>query len=154
MKILSFTKNGNPNCLGGIETFQRNLYKIFGEEIKFLTFKSQNRGKYFNIKNIVEFDLKKNFFVKFLIKLVGKSNYIYYIAKRMLKKNTILVLNSPNDIRKLYKLNCKKILVQHNTLENYKKSFIKKSLNVPIMIRKYVDCYVFLSKYDQEKFIK
>ena len=44
MKILSFSRDGNPNCLGGVETFQRNLYKMFGEKILFLTFK-RNRKK-------------------------------------------------------------------------------------------------------------
>ncbi len=59
MKILSFSRDGNPNCLGGIETFQRNLYKMFEEKILFLTFK-RNRKKYFNINNIIKIDINKS----------------------------------------------------------------------------------------------
>ena len=82
MKVLSFTRNGNPNCLGGIETFQRNLYKMFGEKILFLTFKS-NRKEYFNIKDIIEIDINKNGISKFLAKILSKSRYSYYFIKRL-----------------------------------------------------------------------
>lgn len=58
MKILSFSKDANPEYIGGIETFQRNLYKIFGKDIGFLILKG-NREKHFKIDNITEIDLKK-----------------------------------------------------------------------------------------------
>lgn len=155
MKILSFSRDGNPNCLGGIETFQRNLYKMFGEKILFLTFK-RNRKKYFNINNIIEIDINKNGISKFLAKIMSKSRYSYYVIKNILKKEKIkiLILNSPNDIKKLRKLKCKKILVQHNNWKYYEKTILKKHIKISKIIRKHIDCFVFLSKYDQGKFVK
>ena len=82
MKILSFRRDDNPNCLGGIETFQRNLYKMFEEKILFLTFKT-NRKEYFNINNIIEIDINKNGISKFLAKILSKSRYSYYVIKNM-----------------------------------------------------------------------
>ena len=155
MKVLSFTRNGNPNCLGGIETFQRNLYKMFGEKILFLTFKS-NRKEYFNIKDIIEIDINKNGISKFLAKILSKSRYSYYFIKNILKKEKIeiLILNSPNDIKKLGKLKCKKILVQHGSWEFYQETNFKNQPKLAGIIREHIDCFVFLSKYDQQKFVK
>ena len=155
MKILSFSRDGNPNCLGGIETFQRNLYKMFGEKILFLTFKS-NRKEYFNIKDIIEIDINKNGISKFLAKILSKSRYSYYFIKNILKKEKIeiLILNSPNDIKKLRKLKCKKILVQHGSWEFYQETNFKNQPKLAGIIREHIDCFVFLSKYDQQKFIK
>ena len=155
MKILSFSRDGNPNCLGGVETFQRNLYKMFEEKILFLTFK-RNRKKYFNINNIIEIDINKNGISKFLAKILSKSRYSYYIIKNILKKEKIeiLILNSPNDIKKLRKLKCKKILVQHGSWEFYQETNFRDQPKLIEIIREHIDCYVFLSKYDQEKFVK
>ena len=155
MKILSFSRDGNPNCLGGVETFQRNLYKMFEEKILFLTFK-RNRKKYFNINNIIEIDINKNVISKFLAKILSKSRYSYYVIKNILKKEKIeiLILNSPNDIKKLRKLKCKKILVQHGSWEFYQETNFRDQPKLIEIIREHIDCYVFLSKYDQEKFVK
>ena len=155
MKILSFSRDANPEYIGGIETFQRNLYKIFGKDIGFLTLKG-NREKLFKIDNITEIDFKKNNIVKLLLKIISKSRYLHYFIKKYIKKNNIeiLILNSPNDIRKNYKLNCKKILIQHNNWDYYQKKVFEKQLTFPKIIRNYIDCYIFLSKYDQERFVK
>ena len=155
MKILSFTRNANPNCLGGIETFQRNLYKMFEEKILFLTFK-MNRRKYFNIKNIIEIDTSENKIIKFLKNIFGRHRIHFYIIKNILKKEKIdvSILNFPRDIKFFYKLGCKKVLVQHMSLEFYQNSVLKKQDKILEMMRKYIDCFVFLSKYDQEKFVK
>ena len=155
MKILSFSRDENPNCLGGIETFQRNLYKMFEEKILFLTFK-RNRKKYFNINNIIEIDINKNGISKFLAKILSKSRYSYYVIKNILKKEKIeiLILNSPNDIKKLRKLKCKKILVQHGSWEFYQETNFRNQPKLIEIIREYIEYYIFLSKYDQEKFVK
>ena len=155
MKIMSFSKGWNPNCLGGVETFQRNLYKIFEKEIKFLTFRT-NRKKYFNIKNILEIDLRKNIITRLLKHIISSHKCYNYFLKNILKKEKIeiLILNSPNDIKKLEKLKCKKILVQHGSWEFYQETNFRDQPKLIEIIREYVDCYVFLSKYDQEKFVK
>ncbi|WP_302163198.1 glycosyltransferase [uncultured Fusobacterium sp.] len=155
MKILSFSKDANPEYIGGIETFQRNLYKIFGKDIEFITLKG-NKEKHFKIDNITEIDLEKNKIVKFLLKIISKSRYLHYFIKKYIKQNNIevLILNSPNDIRKNYKLNCKKILIQHSSWDYYQKTVFTKQLDFPKIIRNYIDYYVFLSKYDQERFVK
>ena len=155
MKILSFSRDANPEYIGGIETFQRNLYKIFGKDIGFLVVKG-NREKCFKIDNITEIDFKKNNSVKLLLKIISKSRYLHYFIKKYIKKNNIeiLILNSPNDIRKNYRLNCKKILIQHGSWEYYKKTVFEKNITLSNVIKNNVDYYIFLSKYDQEKFVK
>lgn len=155
MKILSFNKYGNPNCLGGIETFQRNLYKIFGEMIVFLSFKTK-RKEYFSVKNILEIDIRENIITRLLKHIIGKYECYYYFARNILKKakTEILILNSPDDIEIFYKLNCKKILVQHMNLKSYQELVFKNQEKLLNMMRKYIDYYVFLSKYDQQKFVK
>ena len=155
MKMLSFNRYGNPNCLGGIETFQRNLYKMFGKKITFVSFKTK-RKEYFNVSNVVEIDLKKNNITRLLKHVIGKYKCYYYFARSILKKEKteVLVLNSPEDIEVFYKLKCKKILVQHNSWNFYKRTVFREQPNSCKMIRNYIDCFVFLSKYDQEKFVK
>ena len=155
MKILSFNKYGNPNCLGGIETFQRNLYKMFREMIVFLSFKTK-RKEYFNVENILEIDIRKNIITRLLKHVIGKYECYYYFARNISKKAKaeILILNLPDDIEIFYKLNCKKVLVQHNSWDFYKKTIFTEQPELYKMIRDYIDCFVFLSKYDQEKFVK
>ena len=155
MKILSFSRDGNPNCLGGIETFQRNLYKIFGEKILFLTFKTR-RKKYFNINNTIEIDINKSKIFNLLKNIIGRHKINFFIIKKYIKKEEIetVVLNFPRDIRYFYKLNCKKILVQHMNLKSYQELVFKNQEKLLNMMRKHINYYVFLSKYDQEKFVK
>ena len=155
MKILSFTRNGNPNFLGGIETFQRNLYKIFGENILFFTFKS-DRKKYFNIKNIIEIDINKSKIFNLLKNIIGRHRIHCYIIKNILKEREIetVILNFPRDIKYFYNLNYKKVLVQHMSFDFYQNAVFKNQDRLLKMMREHIDCFVFLSKYDQEKFVK
>ena len=155
MKVLNFSRYWNPNCLGGVETFQRNLYEIFGKNIIFLGFKTK-RTKYFNIPNIIEIDLRKNNITRLLKHIIGKEKSYFYFIRNILNKEkiNILILNSPIDIKDFYKLNCKKILVQHNSWDFYKKTIFTEQPELYKMIRDYIDCFVFLSKYDQEKFVR
>lgn len=151
MKILCISKKNNPCCLGGVETFERVLSGIFKNEIMFYAFKARSK-KYFNVKNVIEFDFNTSFFMKIIGKVIGRNRYLYYKAKKM--KFDTLIYNSPNDFQKFYKLNTKNILVQHSSWNYYYQGTYKKNLKLVTNIKENLDCYVFLSKYDQEKFVK
>lgn len=151
MKILCMGKKNNPSCLGGVETFERNLNKIFKKEIVFYVF-SNNIKKYFNINGVIEFDFNKNIKMKIIEKIIGKNRYLLYKAKR--NKYDVLIYNSPNDLKKFYKLGAKNILVQHGSWKYYYQGTYKKNPKLVTVLKENLDCYVFLSKYDQEKFVK
>lgn len=155
MKILNFSWYWNLNCLGGVETFQRNLYRIFGKNIIFFGFKTKKK-KYFNMENMLEMDLRKNSFTRLLKHIIGKDKYCFYFARNILKKENIkaLILNSPINIGSFYELKCKKILVQHGSWDFYKTTIFTEQPELYEIIRDYIDCFVFLSKYDQEKFVR
>ena len=60
MKILCIYLWGHPGCLGGIETFERNLKKMYSQII-FVTYKNVEK-KYYDIDDVIEIDKKrKNF---------------------------------------------------------------------------------------------
>lgn len=48
MKIACISKESDPRCIGGIETFERILMRIFLDNIKFYVFKT-NKEKIFEI---------------------------------------------------------------------------------------------------------
>ena len=124
-------------------------------KILFLTFKS-NRKEYFNIKDIIEIDINKNGISKFLAKILSKSRYSYYFIKNILKKEKDRNFNIKFSKRykKIRKLKCKKILVQHGSWEFYQETNFKNQPKLAGIIREHIDCFVFLSKYDQQKFVK
>ena len=44
MRILCVHLWGHPGCLGGIETFDRNLKKFFYEDLYFFTYTTKKRN--------------------------------------------------------------------------------------------------------------
>lgn len=150
MKIICICKKNDPRCLGGIETFERNLMKIFGKNIRFYVFNNE-KEKIFLGNNIVNIQEVKSITDKFLLKILGKTRYMKY---RIIKENPdIIIFNKPKDIRLFKNTKFKKILIQHKDLETYKKEVFenKKFFN---LIKKEVDKYVVLSAKSKELFQK
>lgn len=148
MKIACICKGNDPRCLGGIETFERNLMKIFKEEITFYVFNTEKEKIFFS-KNIVNIQNPNDLFNKFLLKILGKTRYLGY---RVRKDNPdIIILNKPKDLRIFKNDKFKKILVQHGNLEGYKKGAFSNK-RVVDLIKKKLDCYVLLSDKSKSLF--
>ena len=151
MKIICIGKGNDPRCLGGVETFERVLGKIFKEDIKFYVYNS-NKEYLFNIenkiKNIQKPDSLKE---KIFLKILGKTRYTGCIVKK--EKPDVVIINKPKDLRMIKGGNFKKVLVQHGDLESYKKgAFISNSLLK--LIQQELDYYIFLSDNSKELFLK
>lgn len=150
MKIICIGKGNDPRCLGGIETFERILGKIFKDNIKFLVYNS-NKEHLFQVENEIKNiqipnSLKEKIFLNFL----GKTKYTRYLIKK--EKPDVVIINKPKDLRMIKGGKFKKILIQHNALEKYKKGEFA-SRNIVELIQKELDCYVFLSDNSKELFL-
>lgn len=145
----------NPKNAGGIETFGRNLQEIFGENISFYSvYKSSNI--LYEVNNVIElFPYRIAFRV--LNKLFREKISNYYLNKIILKYD-ILIINNPNDLKKISKKNKSKkiILVQHQTSKSFfeRKDYLNKNINLLHKIRKEADKIITLSPFDKEDFIK
>lgn len=148
MKIICVAKGNDPRCLGGIEIFERNLYKIFKEDIKFLVWNS-GKDKIFECQNIENIQDPKEIVDKIKLKIFGKTRCT--VSKIKEENPDVVIINKPKDIRMIKGLKCKKILVQHGSLEAYNKSVFKNKKIVDL-IKKYIDYYVCLSDKSSEVF--
>ena len=146
MKILCLYLGGHPSCLGGIETFERNLKKMYSQTIDFFTLKSK-KEKYYKIENVIEIN-EKNIKYKFLKFILGKYKAVSFFQKDL--NYDIYIINEPIELKSIKK-NGKKILVQHFAYEDY--NFYKK-IKLVSKFKKELDYFVFLSEYDKERFIK
>lgn len=162
MKILFLSGYSDPRGLGGIETFGRNLGKIF-YDIKYLVFKNKLK-KYFNLDNIIEID-NINFFWKILsriaknkklrekIKKRGKINFLRNKIKEI--RPDICIINYPEELYSIKNMkNIKKILIQHREYNSYVSVYCRGKQEIIDLIKSEVDFFIFLSPYDREKFIK
>ena len=145
MKILCIYLWGHPGCLGGIETFERNLKKMYSDTIFFFTLKS-NKKKYYKINNVIEID-EKSIKYKFLKLLFGKYKAASFFQN---SQYDVYIINEPIELKSVNK-DGKKILVQHFSYDDYK--FYKKKKLISKCKRE-LDYFVFLSEYDKERFIK
>ncbi len=149
MKILLMSLNCHPSSLGGVQTFVRNIKKMFLEKAFFIAFKDEGK-KYFLVEDIIEID-KKSFKFKLLRKFLGIDIILKYILNKL--KYDICILNSPKELRYMRK-NSKKILVQHMNYDIYINSNFKNNKKLIEKSKKELDYFVFLSEYDKERFIK
>ena len=150
MKIICIGKGNDPRCLGGVETFERVLGRIFKEDIKFYVY---NSGKEYlfqvenNIKNIqAPTSLKEKIFLKVL----GKTRYTSYEIKK--ENPDIVIINKPKDLRMIKGGNFKKVLIQHADFESYRKGAFS-SKDIVKLIQKELDYYIFLSDNSRKIFL-
>ncbi len=148
LKIICVCKGNDPRCIGGIETFERVLEKIFGNNILFFVFNTKHE-KIFNSKNIINIQEAKTFKEKLMLKFLGKTKYLEYRVRQ--ERPDIVIVNKPKDLR-LFK-NLKTILVQHTALSEYKSKYLK-SKDVIKLIKRSLNYFVFLSENSQKEFCK
>lgn len=151
MKIICIGKGNDPRCLGGVETFERVLYKTFKDKIKFLVWNT-NKDKIFECENVENIQEPKNLSEKILLKIFGKTRCTTYKTKK--ENPDIVIINKPKDIRMIKKLKCKKVLIQHGDLNTYKKTTFDKNLKLKKQLRENLDYYVFLSEESNKLFSK
>ena len=83
MKILFLTIGNHPGTLGGIQTFGRNLKKIYGEDLIFLTNKF-NIEKLYNVEDVIEI-FSDNIVLK-AINRICKNAFRKYLTIKNIKK--------------------------------------------------------------------
>lgn len=162
MKILFI--GSNPKAQGGIETFGRNLQKIFKDDIHFYSY--SEKELLYDVENVYKtidynssFGKIKGFLTKVLNKLSSGKIYYYHINK-LIDENgyDYILINSPKDLRYLSEknLNKKIILVQHQTSRRYymSPSFIDSNPKILEELKKYVTTMVMLSPQDKVEFIE
>lgn len=154
MKILFIADGCHPATQGGIQTFGRALKKMFKEELFFLSYKTK-KNKLFNVNNSIE---------------IGSSSFVFLVFNKLLKnlfRNILLkdkikkvnpdvcILRSPQNLKNLKNIQCKKILVQHLQLDNYFKSKSYYNLEDELLetSKKELDYFIVTSPKDKEKLI-
>lgn len=145
MKILSIMRNGNPRTIGGIETFNRNLKKMFPEEVIFFAKPLVKELSYFNVEDVIEYK-EHNFFIK----KIFKKKFLLRMALKKLKTD-IYILNTVGDFKVISDKNKKYIFVQHMNFEEWIGRKSKKEINKNI---EKLDYFVFLSEFDKKRFLK
>lgn len=149
MKIICIGKGNDPRCLGGVETFERVLGKIFKDQIKFFVYNSE-KEYIFEADNVRNIQKPESFKEKLLLKILGKTRYTAYKVKK--ENPDVVIINKPKDLRMIKGGNFKKVLIQHGALEQYKKGAFK-SKKVVELIQRELDYYIFLSDRSRELFL-
>lgn len=155
MKILFIADGCHPGTQGGIQTFGRALKKMFGKELMFLSDYLIQRNKIiYNVEDNIEIGYK-NFFFRVLNKL--SFNFIrIFLKRRFIKKlnPNIGILSSPQNLKFLKNISCKKILVQHTSFNVYFENYYKKDHNLVDISKKELDYFIVTSPKDKKKLVK
>ncbi len=150
MKILFLAEGCHPSTQGGIQTFGRTLKKMFEEELIFLSYYTRNE-KLFKVNDVKEI-LSSNIIFRIIDKLLFRfpKNYIH---KKWIKKINpdICILRSPQNLKVLKNIDCKKILVQHTSLDMYFQNFYKSDKKLLEKSKKDLDYFIVTSPKDQIK---
>lgn len=145
---------GNPKNSGGIETFGRNLAEVFKEQLEFYSYYKSEENLY-DVKNVIEIN-KRIFFNRLINKLTFGKIDEYFINK-IVEDKDIIILNNPNDLKKIHGKNIKKkiLLVQHQSRESFfsRKDYLNKDINKLKKYEKNIAKIITLSSYDKEEFI-
>lgn len=153
MNIISVDYN-SVNSLSGIATFNRNLSKIFENEIGFYTIFSPD-GK-FDV-NEYNLNLPSNIFIRGLNYLSNYRILSYVVSSKVNKeKADVIILNSPSLVRYVNRdLFSKIILVQHQdfTIMKENRSNFSGSHKYLDYVFDKIDFFVALSDSDRLKVI-
>lgn len=153
MKILMICGGSHPENLGGVQTFERILAKIFKNKIYFLEHKNKLK-KYYKVENMLEI-FEFNIVMKVLNKLLNQRIRKYILKKKIDEvKPDILLFNFPRSLNYIPIFHGKKILVQHRSYDSYLEGYCQNNKNIMLELKNKIDCFVFLSEYDKERFIK
>ena len=152
MKILSIALFNNPKGQGGIETFNRNLEKIFKDDIKIITWTHKYVFLH-NVMNLVEIGNDT-----FIFKLVNKilknklrENLLKIKVKNLKPKN--IIFSYPYEVAILKNIRAKKILVQHTSASEYMRVYCHNERKLKIL-QENLDYFILLSENDKGVFKK
>lgn len=150
-KILFIADGCHPGTQGGVQTFGRALEKMFENKISFIADKN-NLLKIFKIENIFEIGSSGLIF-RVINRLLHNKLRKYLTRKRIEKINPdICILRSPQNLKILKGIKCKKILVQHNRLDRYYniKTYYNSEKKLFTYSKKELDYFIVTSKYDKK----
>lgn len=152
MKILFLTIENHPGTLGGIQTFGRNLKKIYEKDLIFLTNK-------FDIKKLYEVDdvievFSENKLLRAINKICKNIFRKYLIIKKIKEINPdICILSSHEELQFVKNIKTKVILVQHTLAERY--LFHSANINFYRELKNRIPDYIICSSNkDKELFEK
>lgn len=156
MKILFIADGCHPGTQGGIQTFGRALKKMFGKDLIFLSdYVIDRQCLIHNIEDNIEVGSKSLFFR--LLNKISSNTIKDFLKKRYIKKikPDICILRSPQNLKLLKNINCKKILVQHTQLDAYfkSKSYYNSNSELFDFSKKELDYFIVTSEQDREKLI-
>lgn len=155
MKILFLAEKCHPATQGGIQTFGRALKKMFSGDLIFLSYATRGL-KLFDVSDSIEVG-SSSFLCKAINKVTDDFFYKILYKKEVKKMNSdVCILRSPQELKILKDINCKKILVQHLQLDAYfkSKSYYRSDLLLLERSKKELDYFVVTSPKDREKLIK
>ena len=151
MKIVFLTNGNHPDTLGGIQTFNRQLKKMFSDEL--ITITKKNSKKHIYKTNDVFEIGKKNILYKIIDKLLKSTLTDYFISKKIKEISPdICILSSPQEIKLIKNEKIKIILVQHTEIKNWIKSknYCASDKKLMNLIKEKVDYFIVLSSKDKE----
>ncbi len=156
MKILFIADGCHPGTQGGIQTFGRALKKMFGKDLIFLSdYVIDRQCLIHNIEDNIEVGSKSLFFR--LLNKISSNTIKDFLKNRYIKKikPDICILRSPQNLKLLKNINCKKILVQHIRLDIYfkSKSYYNSDNNLFELSKKQLEYFIVTSQKDKEKLI-
>lgn len=146
----------DPRAQGGVETFGRNLQKIFKGNVYFYTYGEGKKENIYRIDNIYELH-KKKYHPKFIRKKLQLNDQKKYI-KNLVENNNIeiCIINYFQDIKLIEDLDIIKVFVQHNPADFYfnRNIFPHKNKDLSLLIKTfdYCDKIITLSPQDAEEF--
>lgn len=157
MKILFIADGCHPGTQGGIQTFGRSLKKIFKKDLIFLSDYIINRKLIlFNTEDNIEIG-SKNLIFRILNRI--SNGYIkFYLKKRYIKKikPDVCILRSPQNLKLLKNIDCKKILVQHTQLDIFFKDedYYDNDFSLLENSKNEIDYFIVTSPKDKGKLIE
>ena len=151
-KIVSMTLYSDPRCQGGIEAFNRNLKKIYPDNLIMITEKT-SKPKIYELKDVIEVG-SENIFFRALNNRILRNKLKEYLILKKVKKNieNMVIFSFPHEVFLLKDIEAKKIMVQHTSFEHFIKEYCKNRENFIEIIKKTIDYFVVLSPYEIEKF--
>ncbi len=140
----------HPGLQGGIQTFCRNLKKMYPKELKIIS-KKRKEKKSYEVDGVIEVG-SPNIIFRILNKL-SRQKLLNFLIKRSVNKNLedIIVFNHPEDLERVKDIDSKRILVQHTGYDMYMKWFCKDE-ETKRLIEEKIDILITLSPYDKKKF--
>lgn len=151
MKIVFLTNGNHPDTLGGIQTFNRQLKKMFSDEL--ITITKKNSKKHIYKTNDVFEIGKRNILYKIIDKLLKGTLTDYFISKKIEEISPdICILSSPQEIKLIKNKKIKIILVQHTEIKNWIKSknYCASDKKLMNLIKEKVDYFIVLSSKDKD----